>query len=124
MGLDLFGNSVEEKALTPAQRIAARQAVFTGRDFYTTEPDDIERFIKALRRDRVELPVPIWEPAAGLGDISKTLIRYGHEVRSTDVVPYRDNEIEIAALDFLTCIDLWIARLYLQTRLLTRRRSF
>ena len=66
MGLDLFGNSVEEKALTPAQRIAARQAVFTGRDFYTTEPDDIERFIKALHRDRVELPVPIWEPAAGL----------------------------------------------------------
>jgi hypothetical protein len=58
MDLDLFGNSVEDKALTSTQRIVTRQAVLTGRDLYTTEPYDIERFIKAIRRDGVELPSP------------------------------------------------------------------
>jgi hypothetical protein len=99
MGLDLFGNSVE-KALTSMQRIVTRQAVSIGRDLYTTEPGDIERFIKAIQRDGVDLPFPIWEPAAGRGDISKTLMRYGYEVLSSDIFPYRDKEIEIAALDF------------------------
>jgi hypothetical protein len=102
MGLDLFGNSVKEKVLTSTQRIVTRQAGPIGRDLYTIEPSDIERFIKAIQRDGVELPVPIWEPAAGRGDISKTLIKYGYEVRSTDIFPYRDKEIEIVALDFLT----------------------
>jgi hypothetical protein len=105
MGIDLFGNSTVQKALTSIQRIASRQAGYTGRDLYTTEPNDIERFIKAVQRDGVELPAPIWEPAAGRGDISKTLMRYGYETRSTDIIPYRDHEIEIAALDFLTCTE-------------------
>jgi hypothetical protein len=105
-GIDLFGNTFEEKKLTSTQRIVTRQAVLTGRDLYTTEPYDIERFIKAIRRDGVELPSPIWEPAAGRGDISKTLMQYGYEVRSTDIFPYRDNEIEIAEVDFFTCNSL------------------
>jgi hypothetical protein len=101
--IDIFGNSVEQKALTTMKRITARQAAPKGRDLYTTEPADIERFIKAIQRDGVELSDPIWEPAAGLGDISKTLMKYGHEVRSTDIFPYRDNDIDIAELDFLSC---------------------
>jgi hypothetical protein len=103
MELDLFGNNTAQKALTSIQRMAARQAGHTGRDLYTTEPADIERFIKAIRRDRVELSAPVWEPAAGWGSISKTLTRYGYEVYSTDIFPYEDNEISIPALDFLTC---------------------
>jgi hypothetical protein len=104
MGIDLFGNRIEERgALTSTQRMVTRQSAAWGRDLYTTEPADIERFLKALHRDGVEICAPVWEPAAGRGDISKTLIRYGYEVRSTDIVLYRDHEIEIAALDFLTC---------------------
>ncbi|MDR1072503.1 MAG: hypothetical protein LBL45_02360 [Treponema sp.] len=101
--MDLFGNSIKQKALTSMQRVTTRQSVLKGRDLYTTEPADIERFIKAIQRDGVELPAPIWEPAAGRGDISKTLVKYGHEVRSTDIFPYRDDDIDIAALDFFTC---------------------
>jgi hypothetical protein len=103
MTIDLFGNSIEQKALTPIQRIATRQSAIKGRDLYTTEPDDIERFLKAIQRDGVELPTPIWEPAAGRGDISKALMGYGYEVHSTDIYPYQDNYIDIAALDFFTC---------------------
>jgi hypothetical protein len=103
MDIDLFGHSVEQKALTSTQRIVTRQTKQAGRDLYTTEPNDIARFIQAIHRDGVELPAPIWEPAAGRGDISKTLARYGYEVRSTDIFPYRDNDIDIEALDFLVC---------------------
>jgi hypothetical protein len=102
MDIDLFGNSVEQKALTPTQRISTRQSALKGRDLYTTEPADIERFIKAIQRDGVELPAPIWEPAAGRGDISKTLMQYGYEVRSTDIYAYEDKDICIAALDFFS----------------------
>jgi hypothetical protein len=103
MAIDLWGNTVDEKLLTSTQRITTRQVKASGRDLYTTEPNDIDRFIKAIKRDGVEIPDPIWEPAAGRGDISKTLIRYGYKVQSTDIFPYSDNDIEIRGLDFFTC---------------------
>jgi hypothetical protein len=103
MDIDLFGNSVEQKALSSTQRIVTRQAKQAGRDLYTTEPNDIARFIQAIQRDGVELPAPIWEPAAGRGDISKTLMRYGYEVRATDIFAYRHKDIDIEALDFFAC---------------------
>ena len=104
MKVDLFGRSIEhQKPLTSTQRLTTRQVVLPGRDLYTTEPNDIERFIKALQRDKVELINPIWEPAAGRGDISITLMNYGHRVHSTDLIPYKDEDIEIPGLDFFTC---------------------
>jgi hypothetical protein len=105
MDIDLFGNSVEQKSLTSIQRIATRQVIQAGRDLYTTDPNDIARFIQAIQRDGVELSAPIWEPAAGQGDISKTLMRYSYEVRSTDIFAYRDKDIDIEALDFFACTD-------------------
>jgi hypothetical protein len=102
MNLDLFGDKLEQKGLTSMQRMASRQASIPGRDLYTTEPKDIERFLVAIERDRLKLLSPIWEPAAGRGDISKMLIRYGYSVYSTDIIPYSDNEIEIKATDFFT----------------------
>jgi hypothetical protein len=102
-GIDLFGNAIEEKDLTSTQRMVSRQAVLTGRDLYTTEPKDIRRFIEAIKRDGVNLVSPIWEPAAGQGDISKTLIEYGYEVISTDIFPYKDSEIEVFERDFFAC---------------------
>jgi hypothetical protein len=102
-GIDLFGNAIEEKALTSTQRMVSRQTVLLGRDLYTTEPKDIGRFIEAIKRDGINLVSPIWEPAAGRGDISKTLIKYGYEVISTDIFPYRDREIGVFELDFFAC---------------------
>jgi hypothetical protein len=103
MELDLFGNILKQKALTSSQRMTTRQVVKTGRDLYTTEPHDIERFIKAIQRDGVNFLSPIWEPAAGIGDISKMLIKYGYEVISTDIFPYNDQEIDIKEMDFFAC---------------------
>ena len=55
MRAGLFGQGIEEKKLTPVQRMASRQAGFAGRDLYTTEPADIERFLSALKRDGIAL---------------------------------------------------------------------
>jgi hypothetical protein len=67
MGIDLFGDNLQEKALTPVQRMTIRRAGAQGRDLYAAEPNDIDRFIKAIKRDGEELPDPIWEAAAGRG---------------------------------------------------------
>jgi len=99
-GVDLFGNNVEQKNLTPVQRMASRQASMLERDLYTTRPKDIDRFLEAIKRDGVIIPEPIWEPAAGLGDISKTLKNHGYRVYSTDIIPYSDSSITIAESDF------------------------
>jgi hypothetical protein len=107
MDRDLFGNNIEQKKeLTSIQRMTARQADFEGRDLYTTEPKDILRFLMAAKRDSLEILSPIWEPAAGHGDISKTLSFYDYSVISSDIMPYRDKDIEIPALDFFTCNKL------------------
>ena len=103
MEIDLFGNKVEQKQLTSMQRISSRQVVIEGRDLYTTEPRDIERFLKVIEKEGEELKTPIWEPAAGRGDISKTLIKNGYEVRSSDIYEYRDSEIDILQADFMLC---------------------
>jgi hypothetical protein len=103
MGIDLFGNNLQEKILTSTQRIATRQSDTKGRDLYTTEPNDIDRFIKTIKKDGLELSDPIWEPAAGRGDISKTLIRHGYKVYSTDIFAYKDDNVEIAELNFFAC---------------------
>jgi len=106
METDLFGNRLEQKKLTSIQRLASRQAEFGGRDLYTTEPKDIERFLKALKRDGMTIKTPIWEPAAGHGDISKTLYRNGYiQVHSSDIFPYQDDDINIIESDFLQCND-------------------
>jgi len=101
--VDLFGVETEEKVLTSMQRISTRQVKQLGRDLYTTEPNDIARFIQAIKRDHIELPGPIWEPAAGQGDISKILTHYGFEVYSSDLYPHQDEGIKTDEIDFLAC---------------------
>jgi hypothetical protein len=105
MAIDLFGNTIEEKALTATQRMSTRQSIIRGRDIYTTEPRDIDRFVKTIQKDCVELLSPKWEPAAGRGDISKTLMKYGYNVMSTDIFAYRDKFVNITTLDFLACTE-------------------
>jgi hypothetical protein len=105
MDIDLFGNIAQSKELTPMQRLSTRQVSLPGRDLYTTESKDIERFLKALDRDGIKLPFPVWEPAAGRGDISKTLKRNGIPTVSSDIIPYEDNDIKITQVDFLLTIN-------------------
>ena len=101
-GVDLFGNIEKQKALTSSQRLSTRQAILPGRDLYTTDPKDIERFLTALKRDGLDIPMPIWEPAAGRGDISKTLIAHKYFVSSSDIYRYEDEDILITKHDFFT----------------------
>jgi len=100
MKADLFGNAEKKEALTSVQRLTTRQAILSGRDLYTTEPKDIERFLLAIERDGLEIPAPIWEPAAGRGDISKVLTIYKYPVLSSDIYRYEDDEIIITQKDF------------------------
>jgi len=102
MPIDLFGEPIPQKRFTQQERLSGRQAETRQRDFYETEPKDIERFLAALDRDGISISGTIWEPAAGQGAISKTLIQHGHQVLSTDIVPYRDRHIDISELDFFT----------------------
>jgi hypothetical protein len=130
MNTDLFGNAIEQKQLSSMQRITTRQVDVPGRDLYVTEPKDIERFLIAAKKTNLKILDPIWEPAAGMGDISKTLTKNGYKVISTDLYPYEDGEIKIFEKDFLTCRDQYNKTIFtnppfnIQEEFLTHALSF
>lgn len=62
-------------------------------DFYATETKAVE-----LLMDLEKFSNPIWEPAVGLGHISKVLKAHGYTVRESDIVDRMGNEV----LDFLS----------------------
>jgi len=39
-------------------------------DFYATHPDSVRLFLEQLKKDGIDLPSDIYEPAAGQGHIS------------------------------------------------------
>lgn len=55
-------------------------------DFYATDPKALEIFLKALERDNFKLHKNIWEPACGMGHLSKVLEDKGYNVLSTDLI--------------------------------------
>ena len=55
-------------------------------DFYATDPNSLEIFLDALDRDGVKLHDYIWEPACGMGHLSKVLQTKGYDVLSTDLI--------------------------------------
>ena len=61
-------------------------------DYYATDPKSVE----ALLRHEKFAP-KIWEPACGEGNISKTLVKHGYEVRESDIIDRMGNEVK----DFL-----------------------
>lgn len=63
-------------------------------DYYATNPKDFERFLDALKKDRVSLSYKIWEPAAGELHLSKVLKQKGHEVFSTDLIVRCDGVVQ------------------------------
>ena len=74
-------------------------------DFYSTDPESLEIFLKALERDGFKLHKDIWECACGMGHLSKTLENKGYNVWSTDLI---DRGYGNGNTDFLKSIpDKW-----------------
>lgn len=69
-------------------------------DFYATDPIAID----ALLQGGAMLNHKIWECAAGQGHLSKRLIEYGFEVRSTDLI---DRGYGEGGIDFLSTTEKW-----------------
>ena len=55
-------------------------------DFYSTDPQSLEIFLQALKRDGFELHKNIWECACGMGHLSEVLKKYGYNVYSSDLI--------------------------------------
>ena len=55
-------------------------------DFYATDPNSLEIFLKALERDNIKLHHNIWECACGQGHLSNVLINNNYEVYSSDLI--------------------------------------
>lgn len=55
-------------------------------DFYSTDPESLRKFLKRIEKDDIKLLSPIWEPACGMGHLSKVLEEEGYQVYSTDLV--------------------------------------
>lgn len=67
-------------------------------DFYSTDPESLEIFLKALERDGFQLHKHIWEPACGMGHLSWVLKLHGYDVFSTDLI---DRGFGLTDIDFL-----------------------
>lgn len=70
-------------------------------DFYATDPAAIDRLFEVEEFSR-----HIWEPAAGMGHLSKRMIELGYDVRSTDLIDrgYADCA---PCNDFLKKVSIW-----------------
>ena len=68
-------------------------------DFYATDPKAVDQLC-----DLVPLNHEIWEPACGMGHISKVLEARGHHVRSTDLI---DRGFGEGNMDFLKQYMPW-----------------
>lgn len=55
-------------------------------DFYATDPNTLEIFLDALKRDGVMLHTKILEPSCGMGHLSEVLKKHGYEVISNDLI--------------------------------------
>lgn len=71
------------------------------RDLYCTHPSAVEALLKVETFSR-----DIWEPAAGLLHISKTLEEHGHRVRSSDIEA-RCEGVEEKDFLFMDCEQWW-----------------
>ena len=69
-------------------------------DFYATDPQSLEIFLDALKRDGVELDELIWECACGQGHLSEVLLKRGYTVKSSDLIDRGYGESDV---DFLKC---------------------
>lgn len=68
-------------------------------DFYATDPNTLEVFLRSLKRDNFILPHKICEPCCGAGHLSEVLKKHGYEVKSYDL---HDHGYGETGIDFLT----------------------
>ena len=68
-------------------------------DFYATNPKAIDELLKVTT-----LSKNLWEPACGLGHLSKRLEELGYTVKSTDLI---DRGYGIGNVDFLKCNEIF-----------------
>lgn len=74
-------------------------------DFYATDPESLEIFLKALERDNIKLHSNIWECACGQGHLSKILESKGYNVWSTDLI---DRGYGRHDINFLKTKGVWV----------------
>ena len=72
-------------------------------DYYATDPNSLEIFLKALERDNIKLHHNIWECACGQGHLSNVLINNNYNVYSSDLINRGYGEVK----DFLKCNNLF-----------------
>ena len=105
---DLFGNEIEEQRKRHRDWTGNQRGVFSvigasnhslteraNRDFYATPEEATEQLLQLEQFSH-----KVWEPACGLGHISKVLESHGYEVISTDI-EHRD--FGEGGIDFLKC---------------------
>lgn len=86
-------------SLTDAYIIKKSSPTRKTNDYYPTPPIATECLLNHYGNI---IPKKVWEPAAGRGWISKTLIDNGYDVLSTDLFEYDDPLVKIhTGLDFL-----------------------
>ena len=71
-------------------------------DYYATDPNSLEIFLKKLKEDKLELHNDIWECACGEGHLSKVLLNKGYNVISNDLI---DRGFGLSGIDFLKIKD-------------------
>lgn len=72
-------------------------------DYYATDPNSLEIFLKVLERDNIKLHHNIWECACGQGHLSNVLINNNYNVYSSDLINRGYGEVK----DFLKCNNLF-----------------
>lgn len=71
-------------------------------DYYATDPESLDIFLKALERDGLKLHEEIWECACGQGHLSRVLENKGYKVWSTDLI---DRGYGTGNTDFLNSLN-------------------
>ena len=72
-------------------------------DFYATDPNTLEIFLDALKRDGVKLHYKILEPSCGMGHLSEVLKKRGYDVTSYDLIDRGYGEQQNFL--YLCCLD-------------------
>jgi len=98
---DWIGNKTTTYAILGASNHSEKER--EENDFYATDPESLEIFLKALDRDNIKLHQNIWECACGKGHLSKVLEKKGYNVSSTDLI---DRGYGTGNVDFLKCV-IW-----------------
>ena len=81
---DWTGNKTTTYAILGASNHSEKER--EKNDFYATNPESLEIFLKALDRDNIKLHNDIWECACGKGHLSEVLLKKGYGVISTDLI--------------------------------------